>query len=92
MLLGYDEYEVVRLLDYEGLSQEQCAEKMAVSRPTVTRMYEDARRKIADALVNGRDIVMHPADVTVCPAPRPECAHVAHCCHRRGQTPPGRDG
>ena len=54
-----------------------------VSRPTVTRMYENARRKIADALVNGKDIVMHPVDVVVCTAPRPECANVLHCCHRK---------
>ena len=83
VLLGYDEYEVLRLLDYEGFSQERCAERMDVSRPTVTRMYENARRKIADALVNGKDIVMHPVDVVVCTAPRPECANVLHCCHRK---------
>ncbi len=86
ILLGYDEYEVLRLLDYEGLSQEECGQKMGVSRPTVTRMYENARHKVADALVNGKEIVMHPVDVVVCEAPRPECVHVRNCCHRRKMT------
>ena len=82
--LGYDEYEVIRLLDYEGLSQEECARRMEVSRPTVTRIYEAARRKLAEALVNGRRLVLEPGDVVVCPGPRPECAHNRACCHRRG--------
>ena len=73
-------------MDYEGLSQEECGQKMGVSRPTVTRMYENARHKVADALVNGKEIVMHPVDVVVCEAPRPECVHVRNCCHRRKMT------
>ena len=81
--LGYDEYEVIRLLDYEGFSQEECARRMEVSRPTVTRIYEAARQKLANALVNGRRLVLEPTDVVVCPGPRPECAHVKNCCHRR---------
>ncbi len=52
--LTYDEYEVIRLLDYMQMTQEQCAYRMGISRPTVTRIYEEARRKIADMLVNGR--------------------------------------
>ena len=51
--LLYDEYETIRLLDYEGLRQEQAAEQMNVSRPTVTRIYEQARKTIAQALVEG---------------------------------------
>ena len=39
VVLHYDEYEAVRLLDYEGLMQEQAAERMNVSRPTLTRIY-----------------------------------------------------
>lgn len=52
--LHLDEFEAIRLLDHEGLSQEQAAEKMNVSRPTVTRVYARARKKIADTLVNGQ--------------------------------------
>ena len=80
--LGYDEYEVVRLLDYEMLTQEKCAKKMNVSRPTVTRMYENARQKIADALVNAKRIRIAGGDVVVCTAMKPECVNEEHCCHR----------
>ena len=62
VVLGYDEYEVLRLLDYEGFSQAVCAQRMDVSRTTVTRMYESARKKVADAFVNGKNILMEPVD------------------------------
>ncbi|MDD2954797.1 MAG: DUF134 domain-containing protein [Oscillospiraceae bacterium] len=81
--LGYDEYETVRLLDYELFSQEQCARRMGVSRPTVTRMYDAARRKIAAALIDGRPLEISGGDVIVCPAMKAECKDMPHCCHRQ---------
>ena len=39
--LTYDEYEVIRLLDYMQMTQEQCAHRMGISRPTVTRIYKN---------------------------------------------------
>jgi len=51
-----DEYEAVRLIDYQKLTQEECAAAMEVSRATVTNIYESARFKIAEALVNGKRI------------------------------------
>lgn len=80
--IGFDEYETLRLIDYEYFSQQQCAERMQVSRATVARMYENARRKVAEALVKGKGIVIAGGDVTVCKAPRPECRDALHCCHR----------
>ncbi|MCR4853116.1 MAG: DUF134 domain-containing protein, partial [Prevotella sp.] len=56
--LLFDEYESVRLLDYEGLQQQDAAERMKVSRPTLTRIYMEARRKMATAIVEGRHIVI----------------------------------
>lgn len=53
-----DEYEALRLLDSEGLTQETCAQKMSVSRTTVTAIYDSARKKVADALVNGKTILI----------------------------------
>ena len=82
MNIGYDEYEVIRLLDYELLSQKQCADKMSISRSTVARMYEHARQQIADALVNGKRITISGGDIRVCAAMRPECRHIKNCCHR----------
>jgi len=52
--LLFDEYESLRLLDYEGRQQAEAAELMKISRPTLTRIYMEARRKIATALVEGR--------------------------------------
>ena len=52
----FDEYEVVRLLDYENFSQEEAAKQINVSRPTLTRIYQSARRKIATALAEGLSI------------------------------------
>ena len=83
--LGLDEYEVVRLLDYVHLSQQQCAEKMNISRTTVTRMYESARSKIARALVQGEPLTIAGGDVAVCEKMRPECRDEPLCCHRQGQ-------
>lgn len=49
-----DEYEAVRLIDFGKQTHEQCARQMGVSRTTVTKMYERARYKIADCIVNGK--------------------------------------
>lgn len=56
VVLLFEEYESIRLSDYEGLTQEQAAEQMNVSRPTFTRIYEKARRTIARAFVEGKAI------------------------------------
>ena len=53
-----DEYEAVRLLDAEGLTQEACADRMNVARTTVTEIYDSARKKIADALVHGKRLLI----------------------------------
>ena len=53
-----DEYEVLRLLDDEGLTQEDCANKMNIARTTVTAIYDSARKKIADTIVRGKRLVI----------------------------------
>jgi len=63
VVLQFDEYETMRLLDYEGMTQEQAAERMEVSRPTLTRIYENARKTIAQALVEGKMIVIQGGNV-----------------------------
>lgn len=82
IVIGYDEYEVLRLLDYAAFTQAQCAARMNVSRPTVARMYASVRKKIADAFVNGKQILFAGGDVTVCTQWKPECANEKYCCHR----------
>ena len=54
--LSVEEVEAIRLKDLEGLEQEECAERMCISRPTVHRMLESARKKVAEALINGKAI------------------------------------
>ncbi len=56
VILLFEEYESIRLSDYDGLTQEQSAERMNISRPTFTRIYEKARRTIAQAFVEGKAI------------------------------------
>ena len=53
-----DEFEAFRLLDGEGLTQESCAARMGVARTTVTAIYDSARKKIADALVHGKRLLI----------------------------------
>lgn len=56
ILLDVAELEAFRLVDFEGLSQEEAAKKMGVSRGTVWRLVQRARRKIAQALSEGRPL------------------------------------
>ena len=54
--LLYEEYEAIKLADYDGMNHQQASVLMGVSRPTFARIYEGARRKIAMALVETREI------------------------------------
>jgi len=56
VILHVEEYEAVRLKDLEGFEQEECAKKMNISQPTFHRLVLSARKKIADAIVNGKAI------------------------------------
>ena len=54
ILLHLDEFEAIRLADYEQMYQEQAAQQMHISRQTFGRIIDSARRKVADALINGK--------------------------------------
>ena len=60
-----DEYEAIRLIDFIGMTQEGCAESMKISRPTVTNIYESARHKLADALINEKILLIEGGDYDV---------------------------
>jgi predicted DNA-binding protein (UPF0251 family) len=69
-----DEFEALRLTDLEGLYQEEVAERMGVSRPTICRILEAAHRKVAEALVRGKALRIEGGNVeTGCGEP-PGCA------------------
>lgn len=56
VLLAAEEMEVLRLVDLEGMGQEEAAKKIGISRRTLWKDLHEARRKVADALVNGKTI------------------------------------
>jgi len=55
-VITVDELEALRLADFLGMSHEEAAKQLKVSRPTVTRMLARAHRTVADALVHGKAI------------------------------------
>ncbi|MGN1318195.1 MAG: DUF134 domain-containing protein [Lachnospirales bacterium] len=66
IILSVDEYEVIRLIDYERKTHLQCAEQMGISRTTVTEIYEKARVKIADCIVNGKALKICGGNYKLC--------------------------
>jgi predicted DNA-binding protein (UPF0251 family) len=65
--LTLDEFEVIRLVDGEGLDQESVAERMDVSRPTITRILASARGKIARVLVEGQALLIEGGPIVCVP-------------------------
>lgn len=66
--LTFDELETIRLLDLEKLSQVEAADRMGVARTTVTSIYERARTKVADSLVNGKRLLVEGGNVAFPPS------------------------
>jgi len=84
--MSVEEYEVVRLIDYEDLNQEQCASIMGVARSTVQRLYNDARKKIADSIINAKVLKIGGGDYTICVQQRDQniCEGCNKHQHRHG--------
>lgn len=78
-----DEYETIRLIDLEGLTQEECAKQMNVARTTVQGIYAEARRKIAQSLVHGRVLLIEGGEYRLCEGPGAGCGRGCHR-HRHG--------
>ena len=66
VLMELDEYECIRLIDLEGLTQEQCAAQMDVARTTVQAIYSSARGKLAECLVKGKELQILGGNYTLC--------------------------
>lgn len=65
--MAVEEYEAIRLMDLLGCTQEGCAEQMGVARSTVQQVYDAARRKLAQALVEGRTLHISGGSYELCP-------------------------
>ena len=78
ILLTLDKYEVIRLVDLEQQTHEQCAAQMDISRSTVQEIYESARSKIAARLVHGKPLHITGGNYRICGGQ--EAAHCGRCC------------
>jgi len=56
IVVSLEEYEAMRLQDYQGMQQKQAALMMGISQQSFSRIVRDARRKVSDALVNAKII------------------------------------
>ncbi len=72
-----DEFECIRLMDLEHLTQEQCAVQMHVARTTIQAIYSSAREKLAACLVEGRELQITGGNYLLCKE-RQSCCR-AHC-------------
>ena len=84
VVMTLDEFETIRLIDLEGLTQEEAAGQMRVARTTVQAIYSGARGKLADCLVNGKELQLRGGDYVLCEGVQPGCP--GRGC--RYQTPP----
>lgn len=84
-----EEYESIRLMDYEGLTQEQAARQMDAARTTVQGIYSSARRKIAQCLVNGHMLHLEGGNFVLCEETG-KCCH-RHCCNKKEKKREGMD-
>lgn len=66
IILSVEEYEVIKLIDYHGKTQEECAISMQVSRGTIQVLYAEARKKIARHMVEGMALEVNGGNYKVC--------------------------
>ena len=66
VILTDDESEVIDLIDYKGMDQQDAGRQMKISRITVQRIYKSARYKIAESLIEGKALRLHGAGVLNC--------------------------
>ena len=77
ILLTLDEFEALRLADFNGLTHAEAADEMEISRSTFTRLIEKARKKIADFLIQGKLLTIEGGSIHF----RNNIIHCQDCGH-----------
>lgn len=77
IVMTVDEYETIRLIDLEEFTQKECADQMNIARTTVQGIYNNARKKLAESLVNGKVLRIEGGDYKL-------CGSIEKSCGRRG--------
>ena len=75
--LTVDEFEAIRLADYLQKEHAEAAEMMQISRPTFTRLIQQARRKLATAIIEGMELVIIGGNI--------DFEHTLYRCHDCGE-------
>jgi predicted DNA-binding protein (UPF0251 family) len=86
-VITVDELEAMRLADLLEMTQEEVAQKMNISRPTVTRMLARAHRAVADALVHGKAIFIQGGDYRL----GRQCQSCGQWADLEGEAPPAEN-
>lgn len=84
LIMTIDEYETIRLIDLEGYTQEECSKQMNIARTTVQGIYNEARKKIADSLVNSKALLIKGGDYNLCNGQGSFCGKGGCRRHRNG--------
>lgn len=86
IIMAIDEYETIRLIDHEGMTQDECAQQMEVARTTVQAIYARARKKVARCIVQGARLRIEGGDIRFCRRGDAVCGQ-RQCCKRNTALP-----
>lgn len=77
-----DEFEAIRLIDLEGLTQQDCAKRMNVARTTAQAIYNSARVKLAECMVNQKELRIEGGDYILCDGDSASCGKCLRECEK----------